>query len=99
MATSSADARADRIYRHHAPRLAQPNGRARAQAAWDYARARINDLPEHQRADAYARLADHLVAAVDTLTVGEVRTDTKFVRTRPVANPLRAQARRVRARG
>lgn len=90
--------RAERIYRHWAPKFVAAKGRNRALLAWDYVRARVNDLPDEERSTAWEALADILVGFVDGVTDGEVRSSQ--VRTdSAVPRSLRGQARRVRARG
>lgn len=89
--------RAERIYQHWAPRLTNTTGVQRLIHAVDYARARINDIPADQRAQASEALADNIVAWIDQLTDSEVRIRTSHKPGR-LPRALRAQARRGGAR-
>lgn len=92
------EARAERRYTFWSQRFFEAIGRDRADVAFSYVVARINDLPKGKRAGAFDALADELMSYADKVTAGDVHISHSH-RAGGVPNTLRAQARRAGARG
>jgi hypothetical protein len=92
------EARAERRYTFWSPRFFEATGRERADVAFGYVVARINDLPKGKRAAAFEAFADELMAYAERVTAGDVHISHSH-QAGGVPETLRAQARRAGARG
>lgn len=84
------DARAERRYELWAPRFTAAKGQERAEVAWQYLKARINDKPKREQAKAWEDLAGELIRLAERVTQSDIRT-VKFT---PPANLSRPHAPR-----
>lgn len=87
---------AENRYAHWSAKFLAATGDERLAHAFDYLRARVNDLPKPLRAGAAEAIADTIIGMADQVTDGELeqpRTAANFARHRPLPGGLRTDAR------